>query len=170
MNRFYDNAAYDFEKFAPKKNEAKVIRLPENRNRHRSSHNAGLKAKLKIGAVATIILTLIVIQIHGQIKNSEVCAQINAANEQITALKQEESRLNVELSSIVSFNNIENVAKERKCKRPPVCRPATSTSAMRIRLKWPRIIKTSLKRLPICSKMRFKMRFKMYFKICRWGF
>ncbi len=113
MNRFYDNAAYDFENFAPKKNEAKVIRLPENRNRHRSSQSAGLKSKLKIGAVAAIVLTLIVIQIHGQIKNSEVCAQINAANEQITALKQEESRLNVELSSIVSFNNIENAAKEK---------------------------------------------------------
>lgn len=113
MNRFYDNAAYDFEKFATKKNEAKVIRLPENRNRHRSSESLKLKAKLKIGAVVAVVLTLIVIQIHGQIKNSEVCAKINSTNEQITALEQEESRLNVELNTIVSFNNIENVAKEK---------------------------------------------------------
>ncbi len=113
MNRFYDNAAYDFEKFAPKKTGARVIRLPENRSRHKSSQSLKLKAKLKICAAAAVILTLVIIQIHGQIKNSEVCAQISTTNDQITALKQEESRLNVELNTVVSFNNIENVAKEK---------------------------------------------------------
>ena len=113
MSRFYDSSAYDFEKFAPKKPEAKVIRLPENRNRRRQAQSTALKAKLKLGAVVAVVLTLIVIQIHGQIKNSEMCAKIDSTKEEITALKEEESRLNVELSSIVSFNNIESVAKEK---------------------------------------------------------
>ena len=112
MSRFYDSTAYDFERFAPKKPQAKVVRIPGRKRRAREEAALKLKNRLKAAAVVAVIMALIIVQIHGQIKNSELSFELHKTNERITSPKQEESRLNVELNSIVSFNNIEKVAEE----------------------------------------------------------
>ncbi len=112
MNRFYDSTAYDFERFAPKKPQAKVVRLPEKRKNPRAVAAQKLKSRLKAAAAAAVVMTLVIVQIHGQIKNSELAFELNKTNANIAELRQEESRLNVKYNSTLSFNNIEKVAEE----------------------------------------------------------
>ncbi len=117
MANFYDNTAYDFEKFAPKREAAEIVNLPEQKSsprKHRSTdHAAALKKKLSAALGVAVILMLVFMQIHCQIQNTEVTEKIYQTKEKINVLKSEETRLSVELEGKVSFNNMEKMAGER---------------------------------------------------------
>ena len=117
MKNYFDSTAYDFERFAPERQEAEIITVPENKKapRHKSNTSPAEKLKHRLSAAvgAVVIMLLVMMQMQCQIQSSEVTEKIYQTKETISTLKSEQTRLNVEIENKVSFYNIEKIASER---------------------------------------------------------
>lgn len=114
MQNYKESVAYDFELFAPKKN--KVIELPETKQKAKTAARpkARLSAKsaFSVVAVSALILFMIFFQLYGELQTSEITDQITTVKGEIETLKSEEVRLNMEIETKVSYQNIEKLAAE----------------------------------------------------------
>ncbi len=113
---YRDSTAYDFELFAPKKKE--VVEIPVSARRQstraKSRKKSAPLAKNRLVLVAAVVtvLLLMVAQLHCQLQNSEVVCEIDQTKTEIRNLKSDNTRLQSELSGVVSFTNMEKAAKE----------------------------------------------------------
>lgn len=125
------NEAYDFSLFEDKK-RVNVVEIPDNEKAKREKirkKNAvlsetntrpalGFKRTLGIVCVGAMVLFLFFFQINGSVKATETTEEIYQTEKQIEALKSEEVRLQMELDSRVSFENIEKTAAEMGMQKP----------------------------------------------------
>ena len=113
---YRDSTAYDFELFAPKKKE--VVEIPVSTRRKstgaKSRKKSATLAKNRLVLVAAVVtvLLLMVAQLHCQLVNSEVVCEIDRTKTEIRNLKSDNTRLQSELSGVISFTNMEKAAKE----------------------------------------------------------
>ena len=111
MPKFYnDNTAYDLTKFeAHKPKEPQLAEVPKPKARQAKTV-LGLSPMKAILCMA-LIIGVTVSFIYSRAMLVEVNEQVNAANKQLKILESEKTRLDMELESMVSLKNIEELAE-----------------------------------------------------------
>lgn len=115
-SKYYnDSLAYDFEMFMPKKKEqkAEIVKMPSSR----AKRNARSRATRRVSKTLSIILlgaffvAVICANIALRVEISETNSKILDAKSELSALSGEQTRLNIEFESIISYTNLEEAAK-----------------------------------------------------------
>ncbi len=111
MPKFYnDNTAYDLSKFeAHKPKQPQLAEVPKPKA-------APAKTVLGLSPIKAILCMALIIGvtvsfIYSRAMLVEVNEEVNAANEQLQILESEKTRLDMELESMVSLKNIEELAE-----------------------------------------------------------
>ena len=120
MQNYKESVAYNFELFAPKEKtsekENNVVAIPAAKTRAKNSTKAAAKPAARKAAGVTLCaamaLMMIFLRVYGEVQNAEVMEDINRTKATIETLKSEETRLQMELESAVTFTNVEKAAKE----------------------------------------------------------
>ena len=115
-SRYYnDSLAYDFEMFMPKKKEqqTEIIKMPSSR----AKRNAHTRASKRVSRTLSLVLlgaffvSFICANIALRVEISETNSKIHDAKTTLAALSGEETRLDIQLESIISYTNLEEAAK-----------------------------------------------------------
>ena len=128
---YYRNEAYDLSLFEDRKNKP-VVEIPDNETVKKEAvrkQNAVLadtgacpavsfRTILNIVCVSAVVLLLVFVQINCLVKTTETTAEINAVETEIERLNSEKIRLEMELDAKVSFENIEQAAKDAGMQKP----------------------------------------------------
>ncbi len=119
---YNDSLAYDFELFAPKQKaekRAEIVKMPERKVNKASSR----RAKKKISKTASIIMlgiffvSMICAGIALRVEISEVNSEILEEKNKLSALSGEETRIDMEIESLMSYKNIEEAAAKLGMKK-----------------------------------------------------
>ena len=112
---YNDSLAYDFEMFMPKKKEqeAEIIKLPSSKAKRKARARATKRVSTTLSAVllGAFFVSVICANIALRVEISEVNSKIHEAKEELAALCGEETRLDIEFESIISYTNLEEAAK-----------------------------------------------------------
>ena len=115
-SRYYnDSLAYDFEMFMPKKKEqqTEIIKMPSSRAKRNVRNRATKKVSrtFSIILLGAFIVSCICANIALRVEISEANSKIHEAKTTLAALSGEETRLNIQFESIISYTNLEEAAK-----------------------------------------------------------
>lgn len=117
LKYYNDSLAYDFETFMPREKRQKpdnVVKMPQTVRREKTRRNAAAKA-ISVRLSSIVCVGFLLAAIGGNIllraKITETKSAINKADQQISQLEGEISRLNVELERRISYENIEAAAQ-----------------------------------------------------------
>lgn len=105
MARMDQNAAYDLSRFEEKAKEPKisVVKTPQNKPK-KKPHTMRI---VSLAMVVTLIMTAF---IYSQMMLNELTSTIYEANKDLSVLRSENTRLNMELESKTSLKNAEEIA------------------------------------------------------------
>lgn len=112
---YNDSLAYDFELFMPRtetSSRAEIVKMPE-RKVNKAARRAAKKSVSKtvsIVLLGTLFVSMICAGIALRVEISEVNSQIVSAKSELAALSGEETRIDMEISRMTSFKNIEEEA------------------------------------------------------------
>ncbi len=126
-SKYYnDSLAYDFELFMPKtKTEptpATIVKMPAKRVK-KAGAKAKARASRRVSSVASIIMIVafmvgvVCANIALRVEISELNSDIIDAKSQLAAVSGEQTRLNVEVERMVSYENLEEAAKNLGMKK-----------------------------------------------------
>ena len=121
--KYYDDSlAYNFELFMPaQKKQADVISMPSTRKKTSSKKRTKAKSAsptLKGIMVALVSVTLLCLMLFLRSQVGETQSKINAIEKQISTAKSEETRLNVALERMYSYQNLEQKASSLGMSKP----------------------------------------------------
>lgn len=105
---YNNNAAYDLSHFAPQERKAKpqikVVKAKKDKKK------AAQKLKAKLIAAVCVVVALMAAVIYTKTVLFETVVSTNRAQQELTALINEEGRLDVELEGIVSLRQADDYA------------------------------------------------------------
>ena len=119
MAGYYDNAAYDFESFAPKKKvetkpsgfEPKIVRAPKKSFKEQRLERVNTLNKFaKVFAVALVLFVLLGSRIYLQVSLTEKTRTLDHYNASIKVAQSENVALNNKLYEIMSLDTVEKKA------------------------------------------------------------
>ena len=111
---YNDNLAYDFETVEPSIESERNAKYSKNaRPKNKTSK---LRLVLCITAVV-VIVACFVGKMWLSTVSTELTAQINSSKSEISKLKSEETRLKIEVESLVSYDNLDSAAKDLGMKK-----------------------------------------------------
>ena len=127
-SKYYnDSLAYDFELFMPKQRteeQDKIVRMPrKNAVEKKAGPKARAKAKRRVSSVASILtlvafmVGIVCMNIALRVEISEVNSDIIDAKSELAAVSGEHTRLNVEFERMVSYENLEEAARNLGMKK-----------------------------------------------------
>lgn len=114
---YNDSLAYDFELFMPKtrqdESRAEIVRMPKQKTNKASRRRAKRQVSrtASIVMIGALLVSLICSGIALRVEISEVNTDTIKAKKELSALSGEETRLNMQLESLVSYKNIEEAAQ-----------------------------------------------------------
>ena len=104
------STVYDLERFEPrKKPELKKV---ETKKQNIAVPKSKTFAIIRTVALALVICTVLGMMMYNRVIQTELTADINSVKKEITALQTENTRLSVELGSLMSIKNIDSKATE----------------------------------------------------------
>lgn len=125
-SKYYnDSLAYDFELFMPATKTAeteKIVKMPQKTVAKKKA-KAAAKAKYRVSSVASILtlvafmVGIICLNIALRVEISEVNSDIIDAKAELAAVSGEHTRLNVEFERMVSYENLEEAARNLGMKK-----------------------------------------------------
>ena len=121
MAGYYDNAAYDFESFAPKKKEQaqprsagfepRIVRAPKKSFKQQREERRGLLYKYaRVFAVAAVLFVLLGSRIYLQVNLTEKTRTLDHYNASIKVAQSENVALNNKLYELMSLDAVEKKA------------------------------------------------------------
>ena len=113
MQKYDGNAAYDLELFeeSPRKPKKKIEkRRAPKKQPQKETASINLLQSIKIAVAATVIICAVGVMINGRVQLTETKTEISEKQSELTAAQSENTRLNMELNSSVSLDNVENYA------------------------------------------------------------
>ncbi len=125
-SKYYnDSLAYDFELFMPSPKTAgpeKIVKMP-HKTVAKKKAKAAAKAKFRVSSVASILMLvafmvgIICLNIALRVEISEVNSDIIDAKAELAAVSGEYTRLSVEFERMVSYENLEEAARNLGMKK-----------------------------------------------------
>ncbi len=124
-SKYYnDSLAYDFELFMPKpkKQPAEVVKMPQKKIK-KAQAKTKAKARRQVSGVVTLVLLaafmvgIVCVNIAIRVEITEVNSDIVEAKNRYAAISGEETRLDVEFERMVSYDNLEETAKQLGMKK-----------------------------------------------------
>ena len=119
-SRYYnDSLAYDFDMFLPKQKpvKAKIVKMPQKKSASSVRASSVVAHRIKVIAVIGFVLAIVCANIFLRARITEVNAEMAAVQTEITELESEYTRLNVEFENRISYQNIEQVARNLGMKK-----------------------------------------------------
>lgn len=116
---YYDNSAYDFDTFAPKKRELpqertfepKIVRAPKKSYKQQKQEKKAYHYKFaKVIAVALVLFVLLGSRIYLQVSLTEKTRALDQYNADIKIAQSENVALNSKLNEIMSLDTVEQIA------------------------------------------------------------
>ncbi|MBQ3431249.1 MAG: hypothetical protein IJG23_00540 [Clostridia bacterium] len=118
---YYDNSAYDFETFAPKRKvasepetrgfEPKIVRAPKKSFKQQREEKTKYTYKfLRVMAVSLVLFVLLGSRIYLQVSLTEKTRELDNYNAQIKVAQSENVALNNKLYEIMSLDTVEKKA------------------------------------------------------------
>ncbi|MBQ0110680.1 MAG: hypothetical protein KBS41_01975 [Oscillospiraceae bacterium] len=121
--KYYDDSlAYNFELFMPaQKKEAEVISMPQKRKKTSSKSRTKSKKispSVKRVAIVAVTVTALCLMLFLRSQEGETQSKIVEADKAIAKAKSEETRLNVALEKMYSYQNLEQKASSLGMSKP----------------------------------------------------
>lgn len=109
MQKFNGNAAYDLDLFAPKAENKRQAGRRRPRPKVEEPRISTFQA-IKIIVLSSIVLALVATMIYGRVQLTELNTEVSKIESDMKVAKSENTRLSMELNSLVSLDRVEEYA------------------------------------------------------------